>query len=84
MTTIASDQAKKDFDDLLVRAAQGEEFLITRPGTPTVRMGPANGPTNAEVEEISLAIARIRELRGGNRLGTDLTIRQLIDEGRRF
>lgn len=83
MTTIAVDQAKNEFDDLLNRAAAGEEILITRQGTAVVRMGPAQAPIGEQAERVSMAIERIRELRKGNRLGNGVTIRAMIEEGRR-
>ncbi|HOB75053.1 MAG TPA: type II toxin-antitoxin system prevent-host-death family antitoxin [Phycisphaerae bacterium] len=107
MTTIAADQAKNEFETLLSRAAQGEEFTITADGTPVARLVPVlptpsvpesagesmtlrelqelreKAPLHAS-QDVASAIDRIRELRKGNRLGRDLSIRQLIDEGRRF
>jgi Arc/MetJ-type ribon-helix-helix transcriptional regulator len=41
------------------------------------------GPKSTRAERLA-AIERIRERRKGITLGPDLTIRQLIDEGRRY
>ena len=50
-------------------------------GEETQSMRPATEPAEADIRSV---IAEIREIRKGHRLGDDLTIRQLIDEGRRF
>jgi len=38
----------------------------------------------AESTDVRSVIAQIREFRKGRKLGDDLTIRELIEEGRRF
>jgi hypothetical protein len=37
-----------------------------------------------EITDIRSVIAEIREFRKGRKLGDDITIRELIEEGRRF
>lgn len=61
--------------------ARGEEIRITRNGRHVARLVPE---PSEDVPDIKAVIAEIREFRKGHRLGDDLTIRQLIDEGRRF
>jgi prevent-host-death family protein len=87
MATITADHAKADFDALLRRAAAGEEIVITENGTPVARMIPAeqSSPAAAEARrelQVGRIAEQLRELRKGNRLGTDWTIRKLIEEGR--
>jgi prevent-host-death family protein len=87
MTIIAADHARSDFDALLRRAAEGEEILITEHGKPLAKLVPAESispPVRPEREvAVERVIEQLREHRKGNRLGPDLTIRQLIEEGRR-
>jgi hypothetical protein len=64
-------------------AAQGEVFPITRSDAPLVRLGPARVADRGDTTDVASAIERIRVLRRANRLGPDLTIRPLIEEGRR-
>ncbi len=80
MTTIGSYQAKTHFSELLERVRKGEEIVITRRGVPIARWTPHRQSS----KDIKEAFRKMRELRRGNRLGKDLTIRDLIEEGRRF
>jgi prevent-host-death family protein len=80
MTTIAADQAKSEFEALLSRAAQGEEFTITDHGTPVAKLVPARP---AATPKFPMTLEELREWRKGNILGPDLTIKQLIEEGRK-
>jgi len=61
--------------------AKGERFTIMRNGAPIAMLVPTFETKRTTVEE---AIAGIRELRKGVRPLGELTIRDLIDEGRRF
>ena len=81
MTTIAADQAKSGFEKLLCRTAQGEEFVITEHGTPVARLLPM--PSGHQRGE-AMTLEELRKFREGITLGPDLTIRQLIDEGRKL
>jgi prevent-host-death family protein len=81
MTTVGAYEAKTHLPELLERVARGEKILITRHGQAVAMLVPAGGEPEPDVRE---AIRRIRELRKGVTLGPDLTIRQMIGEGRRF
>ena len=61
--------------------AHGEEIQITRNGRPVARLVPEPAK---EITDIRSVIAQIREFRKGRKLGDDITIRELIEEGRRF
>ncbi len=79
--TIAIEKADQQLASLIESLSRGEQVTITRNGVPVaelVRAGEASRPDPAWV------VDRIRELRRGQTLGPDLTIRQLIEEGRRF
>lgn len=81
MKTVGSYEAKTHLPQLLDRVAKGEEIQITRNGRPVARLIPE--PTS-QISDVQAAIAAVREFRKGRRLGDDLTIRQLIEEGRRY
>ena len=74
-------EAKTHLAQLLDRVARGEEIRITRHGRPIARLVPE---VDDEWADVRAAIAAIKELRKGQRLGKGLTIRQLIEEGRRY
>jgi antitoxin (DNA-binding transcriptional repressor) of toxin-antitoxin stability system len=69
-----------DHKDLaaLVEEAAGEDVILTRNGHEVARI------VVSPQERAKAAIAHMRELRKGATLGPDLTIRQLIDEGRKY
>jgi prevent-host-death family protein len=71
--------AKTRFSEILERVAGGEEFTITRHGSPVARLVPAK--KQYTVEERRRAIQRMREISQRNTLG-GLKIKDLINEGR--
>ena len=81
MTTVGSYEAKTHLPQLLDRVARGEKILITRHGQVVATLVPPEIERKPEVRDV---VDKMRELRKGVTLGPDLTIRQLIDEGRRF
>ena len=81
METVGAYEAKTHLPQLLDRVARGEEIQITRNGRPVARLVPE--PAEAATD-IRAVIAQIREFRKGRKLGDDVTIRELIEEGRRF
>ncbi|MGB9205424.1 MAG: hypothetical protein WCB94_15810, partial [Terriglobales bacterium] len=65
----------------LRRASKGETIQITRRGIPVAKLSP---PDSGQKEEDGhILAASIRQLRRGATLGK-LSIRELIDEGRRY
>jgi prevent-host-death family protein len=81
MESVGAYEAKTHLPQLLDRVASGEEIQITRNGRPVARLVPEPAE---ETTDIRAVIAQIREFRKGRKLGDDLTIRELIEEGRRF
>jgi prevent-host-death family protein len=73
-------EAKTHLSALLKRVARGEEFTITKHGTPIALLVPAENRLRKDPREVG---ERIRALRKGTKL-QGLTIRQLIEEGRRY
>jgi prevent-host-death family protein len=80
MSSVGSFEAKTHLAALLDRVAKGETIEITRRGVPVARLVPASAADHRGLKRIAL---EIREIRKGNRLG-GLSIRELIDEGRRI
>jgi prevent-host-death family protein len=80
MTEIGAYQAKTRLAELLDRVEQGERIVITRHGRPVAHLIPPPGRPDRTVDE---AISGILSLRRAQTLGSELTVRQLIDEGRR-
>jgi prevent-host-death family protein len=72
--------AKTHFAEILGRATEGEEFTITKHGTPVAKLGPVKRKKTAE--ERRAAIARWLENSRHITLG-GLKIKDLIAEGRR-
>ena len=81
MTTIGIFEAKNRLSELVARAARGEEIVITRRGEQVARLMAPVAP-NAQGQVRALA-ERIRRSRAGQTLGGTVSIRELIDEGRR-
>jgi len=81
MESVGAYEAKTHLPQLLDRVARGEEIQITRNGRPVARLVPDPGDQGTDVRAV---IAQIREFRKGRKLGDDITIRELIEEGRRF
>jgi len=78
--TIGAYEAKTHFSALLEKVEAGEEFTITKHGTPVARLVPVK--KKSTVSERRAAIKRIKEMSKGLSLG-GLKIRDLINEGRR-
>ena len=79
MRTIGAYEAKTHLPRLLDEVEKGERITITKHGRPVAVLIP---PSPGGVVDIEAKLRRFRELRRGNRLN-GLSIRELIDEGRR-
>lgn len=80
MKTIGAFEAKTHLAELLQEASQGETILITRRGVPLAKLVMADQPQKHDLKQV---VRNLREIRKGARLkGT--TLRELIDEGRRY
>jgi prevent-host-death family protein len=80
----AAAEAKARFSELLDRAEKGEEIVIKRHGRTVAKLVPVVPMHSVEDRR------RMREewieyrKKHGPRLGPDLTIKQLIEEGRKY
>jgi prevent-host-death family protein len=77
---IGAYEAKTRFAALLKRVEEGERITITRHGRAVAVLMPPPGAPDRTVTE---AIDAIRAMRAGRTLGDGVTVRELIDEGRR-
>jgi prevent-host-death family protein len=80
MTTIGFYEARTQLSELLDQVAKGKQILITRRGKPAALLSP---PPKEETKDVT-DVVREWQKREGPTLGPDLTIRELIEEGRRF
>lgn len=81
MTTVGIFEAKNRLSELVERAARGEEIVITRHGEHVARLMPLQA-ADALGQARALA-ARIRKSRAGHTLGSGVSVRDMIEEGRR-
>jgi len=80
MIEVGSYEAKTHLPKLLARVARGERITITKHGVPVAMLVPVEEKPKQDVAKV---IQQIREFSKGHKLG-NLTIRQLVEEGRRF
>lgn len=81
MREIGALEAEGRLGALLDLVEQGEEVVITRGGRVVARLVP--GPGVRDATAVSSAVEEARRLRAGVTLGPGVTIRDLIDDGRR-
>ncbi len=79
MRRVGAYEAKTHLPRLLDEVAGGETITITKHGVPVALLVPPRASSAADVRD---AIAGLRAFRARHALG-DVTIRELIDEGRR-
>ena len=79
--TVGAFEAKTHLSELLDLAAMGERFTITKRGKPVAMLVPLEAEPRMSVAE---AMAAMDEIRARVTLGDDVTIEELIDEGRRW
>jgi len=82
MKTVGAFQAKTQLSQLLDQVEKGEAVTITRHGRPVAVLAPVAPARPAKTGEEWLA--EVKRLRKGIILGGTVTIRQLIDEGRKY
>lgn len=85
MRTVGSYEAKTHLPKLLDEVAAGETITITKKGKPVAKLVPADDPAERR-RKIEQAWQEWVTYRDGHnvRLGPGLTIKQLIEEGRRY
>ena len=80
MKSVGSYEAKTHLPRLLSQVEKGESITITKRGKPIAKLIPAE---EQEKPDVRTAIEQVKAFRKGRTLG-DLTIREMIDDGRRF
>jgi prevent-host-death family protein len=84
METVGSFEAKTHLPRLLDRVAQGEEITITKHGKPVARLVPfAATKPKPDVRKAVEDMKRFQQEHGPT-LGPKLSVREMIEEGRRF
>jgi prevent-host-death family protein len=81
MHEVGAFEAKNHLSALLDRVERGEEVRITRRGRPVARLVP-DKPVH-DREKARAAAAEIKAMSKGVTLGGDVTLKELIEEGRR-
>lgn len=79
-TEVGAYEAKTHLAELLRRVEKGERITITRHGHPVAELVPASDERRRRKAE---SIARLQEFGKGHKLD-GMTIRQLVEEGRRY
>ena len=82
MTSVGSYQAKTHLPELIERVSRGEKILITRRGVPVAMLTPPPQQSERDVRQVVKDMLAFRD-KFGPKLGK-LTIRELIEEGRRY
>lgn len=82
MNKIGAFEAKTHFSQLLKQVEHGDTIVITRHGTPVAVIKPIHDDAEQH-DQHTRAKAAIKQMRQGVTLGAKLTVRDLINEGRR-
>ncbi len=80
MVTVGSYEAKTRLPELLRMVEGGERVIITRHGRPVALMVPPPGVSDRTVSEVVEELAAFGK---GRVLGPGLSIRDLLEDGRR-
>ncbi len=80
MLTVGTLQAKHHLGHLLDKVAQGETVVITKHGRPIARLVPPESTT--AVSQVVHEMLADRDAHGPT-LGKEISLRELLDEGRR-
>ena len=81
MSQVGAYAAKTHLAQLLDRAERGERITITRHGRPVAELVPV-GHTAAD-RSVAEAVDGLLAFRSTHRLGTELSVRDLVREGRK-
>lgn len=83
-SAVGAYEAKTHLPQLLDRVEGGETIIITRHGKAVAKLVPASGVvTKPDVRKVVEEMKRFQREQGPT-LGDGLTIREMIEEGRRF
>jgi len=82
MKSVGTYEAKTHLPRLPSQVEKGESITITRRGKPIAKLVPAEAAETKDVEQVIEEMLNYRDQHGPV-LGDDLTIREMIEEGRR-
>jgi prevent-host-death family protein len=82
MKTVGSYEAKTHLPRLLSLVEKGATITITKRGKPIAVLSPAASATARDVKTVVAEMLAYRDQQGPT-LGDDLTIKDMIEEGRR-
>ena len=83
-TTVGSYEAKTHLPRLLERVAKGERIIITKHGVPVAVLSRPEGVEGRGTAGDAVEAMRRFRRESAPTLGAGLTIREMIEEGRRF
>ncbi len=75
-------EAKTHFSELLGNVMNGEKFIITKHGVQVAMIIPFT-PEETDIDPVEDAIRALKKLRKGITLGKKLSIRKMLEEGRK-
>lgn len=78
--SVGAYEAKTHLPQLLERVAKGERITITKHGVPIAVLVPVPAK---EQPDVRAAVEEMKKFRKGRTLG-GITIREMVEEGRRF
>jgi prevent-host-death family protein len=81
MKTVGSYEAKTHLPQLLSQVEKGETITITKRGKPVAVLSPAQQTPKRDVKAVVEEMLAFRDQHGPV-LGDDLTVREMIEEGR--
>jgi prevent-host-death family protein len=82
MTTVGTYEAKTHLPELLARVAHGERILITRHGKPAAMLVPAPAEEKKDLQQVIEEFKAYSKRQA--RTLDKLTVREMIEEGRRY
>jgi prevent-host-death family protein len=83
MTAIGFYEARTHLSELLDQVRDGKRFLITKRGKPAALLVPPPAQNEKDVRQVVKDMLEHRD-REGPTLGSKLTVRDLIEEGRQL
>lgn len=81
MSVIGAFEAETHLAALLERVQNGERITITKHGVPVAQLGPTKPRSRKEIRQV---IAEMKEFGRGRSLPAGTTVKDLIEQGRRF
>lgn len=82
MRRLGAFEVKTHFSEILGDVINGEKFVITKHGKQVAMIVPFS-PKDSETNPVVDAIRAIRNLRKGIKIGKSLSIKQMIEQGRK-